>query len=52
MKLTVLAAHDGVATVAGWEKAIGQFVALNEPLLRLRTIDGTELVVVAPVYGA
>ena len=51
MKLTVLAAHDGVATVAGWEKAIGQFVALNEPLLRLRTTDGTELVVVAPVYG-
>ncbi len=51
MKFTVLAEHDGVATVAGWEHGIGQFVALNEPLLRLRTTDGTELVVVAPVYG-
>lgn len=51
MKFTVLAAHDGVATVAGWEKAIGQFVALNEPLLRLRQSDGTELSVSASVYG-
>ena len=51
MKFTVLAEHEGVATVAGWERAIGQFVALNEPLLRLRKSDGTEFVIVAPVYG-
>ncbi|WP_309711965.1 2-oxo acid dehydrogenase subunit E2 [Armatimonas sp.] len=51
MKFTVIAEHEGVATVAGWEKAIGQFVALNEPLLRLRKSDGTEFPIVAPVYG-
>ena len=51
MKFTVIAEHEGVATVASWEKAIGQFVALNEPLLRLRKSDGTELVIAAPVYG-
>ena len=51
MKFTVLAAHEGVATVAGWEKAIGQFVAMGEPLLHLRTTDGTEFSVAASVYG-
>ena len=51
MKFTVIAEHEGVATVAGWERAIGQFVALNEPLLRLRKSDGTEFVIAAPVYG-
>ena len=51
MKFTVLAEHEGVATVAGWERGIGQFVALNEPLLRLRKSDGTEFSIVAPVYG-
>lgn len=51
MKFTVIAEHEGVATVAGWERAIGQFVALNEPLLRLRKSDGTEFSVLAPVYG-
>ena len=45
------AEHEGIATVAGWERGIGQFVALKEPLLRLRTTDGTEFSVVAPVYG-
>ena len=51
MKFTVIAEHEGVATVAGWERGIGQFVALNEPLLRLRKSDGTEFSIVAPVYG-
>jgi pyruvate/2-oxoglutarate dehydrogenase complex dihydrolipoamide acyltransferase (E2) component len=51
VKFTVIAEHEGVATVVGWERAIGQFVALGEPLLRLRKSDGTELSVVAPVYG-
>ena len=51
MKFTVIAEHEGVATVAGWECAIGQFVAANAPLLRLRRSDGTELSVSAPVYG-
>ena len=51
MKFTVIAEHEGVATVAGWERGIGQFVALNEPLLRLRKSDGTEFSVLAPVYG-
>ncbi|MBB6050299.1 2-oxo acid dehydrogenase subunit E2 [Armatimonas rosea] len=51
MKFTVLAEHEGVATVAGWERSIGQFVAQGEPLLRLRKTDGTELSLVSPVYG-
>lgn len=51
MKFTVIAEHDGVATVAGWEKAIGEFVAADAPLLRLRTSDGIERPILAPVYG-
>jgi pyruvate/2-oxoglutarate dehydrogenase complex dihydrolipoamide acyltransferase (E2) component len=51
VKFTVLAEHEGVATVAGWAKAIGEFVAQGEPLLRLRQSDGAELSIVSPVYG-
>lgn len=51
MKYTVLAEHVGVATVVGWEKALGQYVALGDVLLTLRTTDGTELPVLSPTYG-
>ena len=51
MKYTVLAQHTGVATLAQWEKTIGQYVGLGEALLTLRAADGSELTVVSPTYG-